>query len=179
MQALREAARETGAPCVACLETPAAQARLRAVGCPGGLADLLRPHCALINIDAPVRTVGEAAYRLQELPLRVYPARGMFQPNEESAELHIAAEVTAAFGAGAGVKPAAAPSPDGAPWFQAFQQSLIRGLRWAPHECSDLPAAVIFCAAGGGQRGTPTPSGPWRSWRPLARALEICRRPCE
>ena len=159
MRALREAAREGGggAPCVACLETAAARARLRAVGCPGGLAELLRPHCGLGDIDAPVRTVGEAAYRLRELPLRVYPARGMFRPGEEAAESHITAEVAAAFEASPGGDPQAPPAPEGAPWFQTFKGALLRGLRWAPHECTDLPAAVIFCAAGGGATGDPDP----------------------
>ena len=159
MRALRDAAREGGggAPCVACLETPAARARLRAVGCPGGLAELLRPHCELGDIDAPVRTVGEAAYRLRELPLRVYPARGMFRPGEEAAEAHIMAEVAAAFEASPGGDPQAPPAPEGAPWFRAFKGALLRGLRWAPHECTDLPAAVIFCAAGGGAAGDPDP----------------------
>jgi tetratricopeptide (TPR) repeat protein len=81
----------------------------------------------------------------------------MFRPREEAAESHITAEVAAAFETSPGGDPQAPPAPEGAPWFQAFKGALLRGLRWAPHECTDLPAAVIFCAAGGGATGDPDP----------------------
>ena len=51
---------------------------------------LLRPFCQLKNVNAPVRTVGDSAYRIQDLTIRVYDGRTMYQPTVAQGDDHLA-----------------------------------------------------------------------------------------
>eukprot|EP00884_Botryococcus_braunii_P008616 jgi/Botrbrau1/17756/Bobra.0127s0015.1 len=82
---LKEFILERFSPVVMVISSPEVDAM---VGGANGLTvpDLLRPHGFLRHLSAPVRTVGEHAYRIRELCLRFYASSTIYQPSEEAAD---------------------------------------------------------------------------------------------
>ena len=120
---------------------------------------LLRPFCNLRNVNVPVRTVGDQAYRIQDLCVRVYDGATMHQPTVEQGDAHLT-QVVERFqvekeihGVDAGNEDSLRAylnskmeraQGDKVPWWKKFRHEYDRLLLFGTDETIDLPVAVII-----------------------------------
>ena len=120
---------------------------------------LLRPFCQLKNVNAPVRTVGDSAYRIQDLTIRVYDGRTMYQPTVAQGDDHLA-HVLSSYRVEKEIEGVDAGSEESlrgylnskierarevkVPWWRKFRQEYDRLLLFGTHETLDLPVAAII-----------------------------------
>ena len=130
-------------PLVGVLASGPAEAACRRAGL--GAGELLRPWTRMRDVNAPVRTVGESAYRLTSFNIRVHELRSMFQPVPDVARQHLAGLVGAAQAAPRGkdeVKGVGSLFPH--PWFRAYHDEYLRVLQYSDFETYDLPVACVL-----------------------------------
>ncbi|QDZ18133.1 trafficking protein particle complex III protein Trs85 [Chloropicon primus] len=157
LQDLQEDVAERSGPCCLVSCSPEVESYCAKSGL--SLVHLLRPFCQLRNVNAPVRTVGDSAYRIQDLTIRVYDGRTMYQPTVQQGDEHLS-QVMSNFEVQNEIEGVEAGSEESlrkylsdkveratemkVPWWKKFRHEYDRMLLFGSHETIDLPVAVVI-----------------------------------
>ncbi|KAI4369129.1 hypothetical protein MLD38_017613 [Melastoma candidum] len=116
--------------------------------------EMIRPFCSFNNIDVPVRTSSEQAYRLQRFKLRVFYASDVRQPDfqatkerlkkiisqaREDYDSDLCSEVPVVDDLLSKSPAEILPS-----WFKQVNRELIRTMSFGEHEAFDHPVACLL-----------------------------------
>ncbi|KAK3240229.1 hypothetical protein CYMTET_49920 [Cymbomonas tetramitiformis] len=115
-------------------------------------AETLRPFCNLRNLNVPIRTAGEHAYRLQDFKIRILNAKNIEQHAVEVAEEQLtqivsqAAEVATDEGWSKEkqIGELLNMRRDPTPWFTKYQSEFLNALTFSDHEAFDHPVACLL-----------------------------------
>ncbi|KAI4310617.1 hypothetical protein MLD38_035584 [Melastoma candidum] len=116
--------------------------------------EMIRPFCSFNNIDVPVRTSSEQAYRLQRFKLRVFYASDIHPPDFQVAKERLKKIISQA-GEDYGsdlcsdvpeVNDLLSKSPAEIlpSWFKHVNEELIRTMSFGEHEAFDHPVACLL-----------------------------------
>ncbi|CAH9127748.1 unnamed protein product [Cuscuta epithymum] len=142
-------------PAVMVLRTPLVEESCQKNGI--SLIEMLSPFCNFNNIDVPVRTASDQAYRLKKFKLRLFYSADIRQPNVEVAKERLKQVITHA---GEGDLSDFCTDPphieavlnssqlEFVPsWFQFFNRELVRSVSFSEHEAFDHPVACILAVS--------------------------------
>ncbi|XP_057525663.1 uncharacterized protein LOC130805064 isoform X2 [Amaranthus tricolor] len=139
-------------PVVMVLSTPLVEQKCQKNGL--SLVDLLSPFSIFDNIDVPVRTASDQPYRIKKFKLRLFYASDIRKPEFETAKVWLNKVVTEA-GEKENYERSSElhrnekilTSPESnalPPWFEIFNQELIRTSSFSDHETFDHPVACLL-----------------------------------